>query len=184
MSAGPYVLGIDASLTRTAAVLVPVDWEYDWSRVVSMVAGSRLTRGASQDEQAERCERIGETLARLARNHAIEGSFIENYSFGSHFGAHQLGELRGVLRNFLFRALGTSPKPVAITSHRKLLFGSVPKLRGDALKHHIVTTLRGWGAPHAWGDDVCDAFSVANYGLSELGYPALTLASAAQAVGA
>lgn len=184
MTAGPYVLGIDASLTRTAAVLVPVDWGCSFQAIRFVTSGSSLKRTATQLEVATRLADIARDVVQLVGDEQLEGAFIENYSFGSPFGAHQLGELRGVLRDRVMRRTSLAPEPVAINSHRKYLFGTLPKLRGDALKHHIVTTLRGWGAPHAWGDDVCDAFSVANYGLSELGYPALTLASAAQAVGA
>jgi hypothetical protein len=46
-TATTVLLGLDLSLTASAAVAVPLDWDGSWSRVSSLVVGEKLRKDAS-----------------------------------------------------------------------------------------------------------------------------------------
>lgn len=161
------VLGLDLSLTRTAAVLLPTDWAGDWGDVRVLTSGASLPNDASEMMRNARIVHIVNDLDSFLDDTTVEAAFVEGYSFGNAQRAHQLGELRGVVRWHLVRRFQLAPKPVAPSSVRKLFFGAVPKERGDALKKHILSTVNALGAEFK-SHDVADAFLVANYGLTDV----------------
>lgn len=179
-----YVLGLDLSLTRAAAVAVPVDFATlaDFSRVLVAVAGHGLHNASSERERDARCVEVAETIEELAATVHVVGAFVEGYAF---YGAravgqpHALGELRAVVRRTLIARFGWAPTPVSPGAARSLFFGKVPKkppgAKCDWLKSYILASVREVGAPFKH-DDEADAFLVANYGLSEIGSAALSLA--------
>lgn len=168
-----YVLGLDLSLRGAAAVLVPAPWDLDFSRVLSMRVGASLTRGASEIDRDARCKMIASEIATFCIGREVGAAFVEGYSFGSPMNAHQLGELRGVVRRMLVDRFGFAAMPVPPHSARKFFFGSKPSMRSDMLKDFILESVNATGAKFATHDEA-DAFLVANFGLTEIGHPAIS----------
>lgn len=180
--AGTPAIGLDLSLTAPAACLIPPRWRlgYWWS--LDVVAWD--PPGDMLDEQARirRVEwivdRVDEFVAKAALRvvvgHAAPPAiFIEGYAFSrSSSSVTKLAELGGAVRVDL-RRRGFVARSVTASAARKLLLGRLPKREAKNATHGA---LRAAGVPPAWSGDVLDAFVVANFGLTELGLPALTLA--------
>lgn len=158
------ILGLDLSLTASAAVAVPLDWDGDWSRVRSLVVGEKLRREASDAERARRTETIAARIVAFARSTGATRAFIEGYAYGLKTSAHSLGELGGVVRLELVRA-GFELTTVPMQTARKLLLGRCPR---QGAKVAVAETLKAAGARFESLDE-CDAMAAANWGLSELG---------------
>ncbi len=174
-----YVLGLDLSLTRAAAVLVPVGFQGDFATVQTAIAGHGLRGEVSPTTRDARCLDVAHTVEEFVAGVRVAGAYVEDYAFSNSHGSHQLGELRGVLRRTLIARYGWAPVPVNQATVRKLFFGKVPKkpegARTDWLKNFLLASVREAGAPFRHHDEA-DAFLVANYGLTECGGVALTLA--------
>lgn len=155
-------LGVDLSARAAAAVAVPADWDGQWSRVTSMVYGEQLPRNATDAERARRCETIATRIVTFARATGATSAWIESYAFSTAHGAHTLAEIGGVVRLELVRA-GIEVRTAQQATARKLLLGKVP--RAD-VKVAVYTALRAAGARFETFDE-CDAFTCANYALSE-----------------
>jgi hypothetical protein len=162
------ILGLDLSTRAAAAVAVPTDWDGQWSRVRWTVAGEALRKGATEAERIERCRRVADHLARFAREVGAAHAWVESYAYNMRSSAHTLGELGGIVR------LGLMPQAIRLdvanmSSARKLMLGRVP--RGADPKELVQATLQAAGAPLTLTSDadVCDGFTCANWGLSELG---------------
>jgi hypothetical protein len=98
--------------------------------------------------------------------------FIEEYAFGSANMMTGVVECGGVLKWRLWRH-GVIPRSVIATHARKLMFGSLPKMKSEAIKAYIKERLCNMQAPF-WNDpDACDAFLVANAAMHSLGRPCL-----------
>ena len=179
----PWVLGIDPSLTRSAAVLIPPGWELgDWKALKSFSYGEpppdrkRETVLDYERLRIERMSRIAESLAafvmRFAGGREIRG-FIEGYAYhaggaGSHSGA----EYGGILRQWFALRHSIALWPVSEAQARKQLLGKLPP------RDRKVVTARALyaaGAPFE-NDDECDAFVVAAFGLTEIGLTGFSLA--------
>jgi len=158
------LLGLDLSLTASAAVAVPLDWDGQWSRVRTCVVGEKLRRDATDAERARRTETIAARLVGFARAVSATHGFVEGYAFGQSTAAHALGELGGVVRLELVRA-GIELHTVPMQSARKLLLGRCPR---EGAKVAVCAALRAAGARFESLDEY-DAAAVANFGLSELG---------------
>lgn len=183
-----YVLGLDLSLTRAAAVLVPLDFRGDFSRVRIAIAGHGLHNVSTEAERDARCVEVAETVEELVHGVPIAGAFVENYAFVGARRAgspHALGELRAIVRRTLLQRYGWAPVPVSADTARALFFGKAPRApkgaKRDWLKSYILASVREAGAGALFKlDDEADAFLVANYGLTEVpGGVALTLAGSA-----
>ena len=173
---------MDISLTGAAACAMPVDWVtpviQDWSRLRTVRVGEKLHNSDAPEKKDGRLERIVEVLEDFLLNRidftnakspdVIVGVFIEGYAFaqGAQRG-HSLGEIGGVVKLMVRRVTGRSAQPVAAQSARKLLTG-----KGNAPKQFVLEYWRKMGAPFE-DDDTSDAATIANWGLSELGRPAL-----------
>lgn len=171
-----YVAGIDLSLTGAAAVIIDVEAfaTMDWGAIVDAGRfGSSLVRDADPLARVERLRMITDAVTRMLRRWNVADAFVEDYSFGLAQGAHQLGEIGGAVKLAAF-ADGIVLRPVNHSTARKLLLGVGS---GKGIKEATHAALRGAGVPDRLrsGDEL-DAFVIANYGLSELGHPALTLA--------
>lgn len=161
------VIGIDPSVRATAIVAVPLDWGGDWSKVRShVVHGSSAKKGdlAGRIRRNDRLavdvqdwiDRLPPHLARSAR--------IEDYSYGSKFGASYLGELGGSIRTCVLDVCAEL-REVPIKSARKTLLGKLPLLNQ---KGAVVTALKAVGASFGTIDEY-EAMCIANHGLSQLG---------------
>lgn len=174
------ILGLDLSTRAAAAVVVPLDWAGDWSRVRWTVAGEALTKGASDYDRARRTETIATKIVAFARETGSVDARLEGYAFDQKTAAHTLGELGGVVRLELLRA-GVSIHTSNMSSARKLLLGKLPPAKrftpkGQpfvSAKQACVLALAAAGAPDEWiqqkGLDLVDAFVAANFGLSFVG---------------
>lgn len=173
-----YVLGLDLSLTRSAAVLVPVGAR-DFAGVRALSVGATLRADATETARDARCYRIACALSAFAAGVPIAGAFVESYAFGMANRAHHLGELRGVVRRRLLEHKGVGLTPVHASQARALYFArplkKPPGARTDWLKNYILGSTREAGASFA-NHDEADAFMIANFGLSEVGAAAFTLA--------
>jgi hypothetical protein len=158
------LLGLDLSLAASAAVAVPLDWDGQWSRVRSCVAGEKLRKDASDAERARRTETIAARLVGFARTVCATSAWVEGYAFGGSTHAHSLGELGGVVRLELVRA-GIELHTVNMGTARKFLLGKCPPA---GAKVAVCEAFRAAGARFETLDEY-DAMAVANWGLSELG---------------
>lgn len=165
------VLGIDLSLTGLGMVAVPVDWALDWQRVQRITIGMNLPKGASLRESTLRRASLANDVARWASRRNVTHAFVEGYPMGGRlFNLDKLAELGGVVRDRLAE-LDLFPRPVAEMTGRKLLLGRVPTRDRKAA---VVSALQQCGADFDDADQA-DAFVAANYGLSELGAPFVTI---------
>lgn len=174
----PAVLGLDLSLKRSAAVLIPAGWELGaWGAlaVESWPTDDPPPGMSPERQQVERTERIDYVSQRVlafVTRHRPTHLFLEDYGFSRHSSSvTALGELRGVVRRDLLRGFGKVPLPVPVSAVRRVFFGGALP-RSDA-KVYVQQALYGAGAPFG-NDDECDAYAVAAYGASELGLPVLT----------
>jgi hypothetical protein len=168
------VIGLDLSLTQAAACSVPVGWNLDWSRVRWMTAGGGLKREATPKERIERLRDIADALASFVvktpgfSTGGVIHLMVEQYTFGTSFGAHSAGEIGGVVRLRLYERTGLILTPVIATSARKLMLGKNPRSTKEA-KDKVVAFLQLAGASNVPNADAADAFVVANYKLCEWG---------------
>lgn len=162
MKRAPVIAGLDLSLTASAIVTVPLDWDGDWKRVTSSVYGYGLARTAIDSERIARCADIASFLVKCARIRRVTKVYIEGYAFSRADKAHSLGELGGIVR-YLLGMDGIEYLTASMNTARKLLLGKVPR---SGAKDACSQTLHNAGAP-PWTLDESDAFVCANWGLSE-----------------
>lgn len=169
------VMGLDLSLTASAAVVIPHNWELgDWDSLITHVVGCSLLQEASPAEKLSRIDSISFELIQLARETRVTDIFVEQYAFSQMLTrAHALGELGGVVKLDLKRQLGIVAQPVVASQARKFLCGKVPRKDG---KKYVEAQLKLMGAKFKSHDEG-DAFTCANFGLSEIGLSALTVGS-------
>lgn len=168
-----FVVGLDLSLTSAGLCVIPTAWEVcDWSRVVCRTIAPE-ERGASA---VERVERIRKVWAGILQETEFTGAkaelhfFCEGYSFGSANRAHHLGELGGFVRGSIYelslKRRVTLHNDVPPASWRKLLLGKNPRTGAKQAAHDMI---RAAGLITSTGDEA-DAFGVANFGLTKLGF--------------
>jgi len=162
MGARTVIAGLDLSLTASAIVTVPTNWDSDWKRVKSLVFGRSLPKGATDADRIGRCRDIALALVRHAKQRGVKRAYIEGYAFSRNDQAHSIGELGGVVR-YLLAVNGIEFVTANMNTARKLLLGKVPR---SGAKDACSLALHHAGAP-AWSLDESDAFVCANLGLSE-----------------
>lgn len=160
------ILGIDYSLTACGLVAAPLDWDGDWKRVAWRTVGERLPKAASDVQRARRTESIAIAVKGFAAQHGATLAYFESYAYAQAKAAHSIAEGCGVCRLELVRA-GIEVKTSPMASGRKLLLGKVPR-SGEETKFAVYRLLREAGAP-VTSYDLADAFTVLNWGMSELG---------------
>lgn len=159
------LVGVDLSARGTALVSAPADWDAQWSRVRSLVAGRALGRQASDAERALRCRHIAAQVVEFSRMVGAEVVGFEGYAFSQRTAAHTLAEVGGCVRLALVEA-GIAICTVSMQSARKLLLGKLPK---SDPKVAVELALRAAGAPLHWGSDELDAACVLNWLMAEHG---------------
>ncbi len=186
-----WVIGFDLSLKNYAAVALPLDWRPgDWKRVKAWrVEGEKLPladlightkRYISIANWAVSCvKELGGGRA-VKGAHAVE-VYVESYGFNKNNAlASRVMESGGHVKAELFRRYGSVMREVASSSARKLSLGFSPRkpMYNDAKAVIKDVVLKKFKGPKTWGDNECDAFLVAQFGLSEEGGTILTLAGA------
>jgi hypothetical protein len=167
------IVGLDLSLRGLGMVAVPPAWDLDWKRVRFKSLAYELRGTATPREQVARLEALSrDVVAWCVRRGASQVWIEDQPSYVPANTIHSLkknSELRGVVRVELARA-GFDAEFIDETSARKLLLGWIP---GKDRKACVVEALKAAGDPFDY-DDERDAFTVANWGLHELGAPCLT----------
>ena len=158
------IVGIDIGARFAAFVGVPLNWDGDWKRVLSLVIGEPLRRDASDLERVRRCESIAMQGARFAVSNGADAAWIEGYAFSQNTAAHVLAEVGGCVRLELARA-GIALHTANMGTSRKLLLGRLPR---KGAKDAVIATLRAAGAMFETPDEY-DAFTAANLGLAAAG---------------
>lgn len=170
------VAGLDLSLTGAAvAVVDPRRWRQSLRRVATARFGRELKGSKETADTVARVDRlieISHNIVDFLYEHGATHVWLENYSFGMRFNSHQLGEIGGCVKHEIRRRLGIVAAPVSNTTARKLLLG---RGAGKGIKLEVERQLAAMGGKFKTNDEG-DAFVVANWGLSELGFPALMLA--------
>lgn len=189
-----WVVGIDQSTKRTAIVIIPPDWTIGaWDELLyrCVEVEKEPAREEFQDAQLyyrARTQRLsviairaGEYIRERTGVSANARVFIEDYAYsmwGKSASVSLLVELRATIAHWMLVHRGIGVVPVVASSARKLLLGKCPQ---SDPKGFVQAAFKEVHAPFWDNDDLCDAMAVANFGLSELGRTALTLARAPSA---
>lgn len=189
------VMGIDASLTGTGLVAVPVNWGLDWSKVARAKLGLQMSSSARESERVTRLDYICTRMMEFAEEHSVTDVFMEQYALTAHTErtrAFALGELGGNLKRDVVMGLGLPLTVVSPATARTLLgkFSMPRRKKGEpkpprctpkplSIKEQVQVVLKRAGLPVTWDGDETDAWVVANYGLSGIeGADALILREA------
>lgn len=157
-------IGLDLSLTGSAACWLPWGWEGDTGAVRHATWGYPLTKEATLEEQVDRMIHIAEGVTAWCREHPHRNVYVENYAFSqASTSATTLRELGGIVKAEFRRRLGKVPIPVTASSARKTLLQRLPKAK---LKQFTEDNVRKLGGEALyWNADVVDALVCANHGV-------------------
>jgi hypothetical protein len=182
----PWVIGFDLSLTAPAAVALPHDWRPgDWERVKTWTLAPPAPK--SKDDligQMERYERIAEWATNVVniiptKMKALTGVqiYVEAYGYSANnANASRIMESGGIVKALIYRRFKNVMLPVGSSEARKRTLGFNPRRpKYDPKVVIIDTVINKFKAPRCWSEDVCDAFIVAQFGLSEAGGKILAL---------
>lgn len=177
-----YVLGLDLSIRAPAAVALPLNWRPGSWRQVRTWALSTTPPSSSTDTLG-RLRRYDEVsmwalgiITELGRAN-VRKVIAEDYAFTRNItSTTPLRESGGIVKYRLWRQFGIVVDTVPSTKARKLFLGKLP--RADVKLVVQDKLFNVCGAPKTWTEDVCDAFVVAQYALSECGGKVLTLHAA------
>jgi hypothetical protein len=176
------VVGLDLSLTGSGIAILPSDWHPgDWGRV----AFERLTE-AGEKSGPERVEAIvNGVVAAVVLAHARVGEDrsdfppwvgVEEHAFSKFAQKHAFAraELVGAVKHQLHER-GVYVAAVVASHARKVFLGPLPRMARKEIKDHLAYVLGGMGAPAGeWGEDVIDAFVIANCLRGERGMTCLS----------
>lgn len=164
------LIGLDFSLRAPAYCVVPLNWKPgDWDNLGVFY---RLTEYADL-KGVERVEAIVDHVSQVIRTEDVVSGFVENYPFSYNSrSVTTLAELGGALKFWVRKEHKIDVVPVVASSARKLLFGKQHKMARKEIKAFVQNELQKMGAPFG-NEDICDAFVIANAGLSILGLPCL-----------
>ena len=166
------IAGMALSLESSAAVAVPDELArmlgsaVGWPYVPVVTAGSKLRKTADNAARCARIARIAADMVAFAGEHRPASVWIEEVAFGKNSpGAKENAGLAWAVRIGLWQA-GYHVNLVPASQARKVFCGVGG---GDGIKAAIQEACRQIGAPFAEQGDCCDAFVVANFGLSAQG---------------
>ena len=176
-----WIIGFDLSLTAPAAVALPLDWRPgSWRRVEAEVIRPPPP-GSADDLVAQQRRYItiaGWAVGFVSRFSGTRHLFRESYGFNQNTAnGSRLMESGGIACCDIYRRYKLAVRPVAASSARKFLLGFNPSKRtGHDAKVEVRAALYKAGASKKWDDNICDAFVVANFGLTEVGAVGLSVA--------
>lgn len=167
------VVGLDLSLTGTAACALPLGWDHDMYRARTMKSGYMLPNDSSPEDQVKRLITIVDDVVDFCDRRRAKHVYIENYAFSQKQSrAHALGELGGTVKKEVYQKLGLVVIPVVASRARKILLQHLP--RADSKKFTIKNVKRLEGPSWGWTEDECDSFVVCNAGLMFVGGTAMS----------
>jgi Holliday junction resolvasome RuvABC endonuclease subunit len=151
--------------------MIPAGWELGhWPSLETL--SFETWPGETEADKADRLLDISNRMLNFVLAGSVKNVFVENYAFSrSSSSVTKLAELGGAIR-VLFRMRDLVLRPVVASSARKLLLGKLPRKNA---KVAVQQALYAHGALFH-NDDECDAYVVANFGMSELGLTAMSLA--------
>jgi hypothetical protein len=164
------VLGLDLSLTGSAAVVLPKGWNPSapWTAISFQRFGEQ---GALRGQ--ERTSAIVHAVWKLAVREGVTKAFVEQYAFSFAPNAiTHVAELVGAIKETLHTSLKIETVPIVASSARKLLFGKLPRMSRKETKALIKSEFEKLGAPFP-DEDTRDAFIVCNAARHTLGLPCL-----------
>jgi hypothetical protein len=165
------VLGLDLSFTALGMVAIPSGWDLDMRRVERHRVGYELDRSSSPRDHLNRLRDLALDVRVFAIRVGASHVWAESLPTQRAFSVVSLAKLRCAVDLELYREVGLVTQDAALSSSRKLLLGKCP---AENPKQHVAEALRARGADFADDDAKTDAFTVANWGLNELGIPCLT----------
>jgi Holliday junction resolvasome RuvABC endonuclease subunit len=169
------IVGLDLSLRAAAACALPRGWNYDMKRVRTMVVGENVSNAEGEDARIRRLDKIASAIVAFCKsNHAIAIG-VEDYAFSQgQSRAHALGELGGVVKLEIFKALGIAPLPIVASTARKTLLQRA-RVKGMKDKDYVIHNVQRLGpVAQRWTNDEIDAFVIANAMVERAGGIALT----------
>jgi hypothetical protein len=178
-----WVIGFDLSLRAPAAVALPKDWRPgDWKSVRAWLLKTKAPEdGADQIGQMKRYLEISdwavEVVGLIFKRSSRISLYVEDYGYSkNNKNAAHIMESGGIVRADIWRRFGVPMTNVSASHARKLAFGFNPRRPAYDPKVFIQDTVfNTFKAPKAWGENECDAFLIAQAGLSDLGGLILTL---------
>ena len=169
----PTVVGLDLSLTGTAACALPIGWDHDMYRARTMKAGYMLPNDSTPEAYVQRLVSIVDAVVEFCQRRKAKYVFVEGYAFSAMLSrAHSLGELGGVVKKDVYIRLQKVVTPIVVSRARKILLQKLP--RADSKKFTIKNVKRLEGPSWGWSEDECDSFVIANAGLMMTGGVAMT----------
>lgn len=169
------IIGLDLSLRAAAVCALPRNWQYDMKSIRTLVVGENVSNADAEEARIRRLDKISSAIVEFCRsNHAIAIG-VEDYAFSQgQSRAHALGELGGVVKLAIYKALGIAPLPIVASTARKTLLQRA-RVKGMKDKDYVVHNVKRLGpVAERWTDDEVDAFVIANAMLERAGYIALT----------
>ena len=162
------VVGLDLSLTASAACAIRVPWDGKIENVEQMeVAGYKLTKDATEREQRERIKSIRRAVLSFCRDTNAHRVVVEDYAFSAQGQITRLAELCGVVKMALDETFDLHTETVRASQARKLLLQKLPQKDSKLFTHVNVRRLGGSAA--TWTGDEIDALVVANYAVMMAG---------------
>lgn len=166
-------VGLDLSLTASAACAVPLNWNHDLALVKTYIVGRKLTLEATPQDALDRMLEIADGIFEFCRTVQARHVWIEQHAFGAQGrNANQTIEMTGIVKAKLYEDWGIVVVPIVASSARKILLQRLP--RKDVKKFAVRNIKRLGGQAATWTDDQCDAFCVVNAALMKIGGTAMT----------
>lgn len=173
-----WIIGFDLSLSAPAAVALPLDWRPGhWKRVKSWLGRPPLPENQDDLEgQAERSIAIAhwasdciKDLGAMPKTHVR--AYVESYGFSKNNAhASRVMESGGHVRAHLYQRYKIVLHGVASSEARKLTLGFNPRKPAHDAKVVVQDTVfNKFGGPKKWDENQCDAYLIAQFGLSEEG---------------
>lgn len=164
------VLGIDQSPTGLGVCAIPIEWDMDFRNIRSArFDGGSLPKGANAHERISRMSSLSMRVIDFARMHSVTHGWIESSLTGGGFQIVPQAKLAGALEVKLLDIMGLAMETAHISTVRKYLLGKLPRSGAKEIVREVVWSLPGAKKALLTGDEV-DAFVIANWGLTELGY--------------
>lgn len=156
------VVGLDLSLTGSAACWAPPDWQGDIAELRVATFGYSLAKDASAAEHVDRYAAIAYGLVGFCKENPTDAVGCEDHAFGmGGAGAAKVRELHGAVKLAFRRELAIAVRPINISTGRKTLLQKCPQKGAKQFTEDNVRRLKG--AALYWNADEVDAFCVANH---------------------
>ena len=164
------ILAIDQSPTGLGVFAIPVGWDLDFRNVLAArFDGGKLKKDATAMQRISRMAALALRVCEFARQWHVTHIWMESSLSGGAFSIVPQAKLAGAIEITLASEIGIYPETAHISTVRKYLLGKLPRSDAKEIVRQTVWSLDGAKMALATGDEV-DAFVIANWALSELGY--------------